>query len=211
MSQPSGCIRVDTGRLVDIHARAGKGNTLVVEHEEAVIRAPITSSTSGRGGGTAGSSFSAPQRVWDSHSEALHSLGAISPAGRPSPFHASAQGEGDLKLRGIRLHNLRDVDVDVPLGVLCCVTGVSGSEELNLSTTCSIASLGCDGVYGGTSFEEAELPEPAARSLGARGLAKLCGRSIAVGAKPAPTPAVYIGAYDAIREVFGASGGSPPG
>ena len=60
-----------------------------------------------------------------------------------------------LKLRGIRHHNLQDLDIDIPSGVLCCVTGVSGSGKSSLVHDVLYRSLaGNAGLYGISRFDE---------------------------------------------------------
>ena len=109
-----------------------------------------------------------------------------------------------MLLRGIRHHNLQDLDIDIPLGVLCCVTGVSWFWKSSLVHDVLYRSLaGNAGLYGISRFDEDGRLGPAVPSPEERNQRRDHGRSIFSGANPRSTPAVYIGAYDAIREVFG--------
>ena len=110
-----------------------------------------------------------------------------------------------LKLRGIRHHNLQDLDVDIPLGVLCCVTGVSGSGKSSLVHDVLYRSLaGNAGLYGISKFEE---DGPTGNCCSISGVEEIRDAIMVdqspLARTPRSTPAVYIGAYDAIREVFG--------
>ena len=199
----------DTGRLVDVmHALRDKGNTLVVvEHDEAVIRSAdhIVDIGPGRGGNGGKLMFSGPAwKIQDPQSEVQNSLTADYLSGRriiPVPARRRTAKQM-LKLRGIRHHNLRDVDVEIPLGVFCCVTGVSGSGK---------TSLVHDVLYRNLAGEGPRIASVEDNAAGAcRSLAgdEEIGEVIMVdqsplARSPRSTPAVYIGAYDAIRELFG--------
>jgi excinuclease ABC subunit A len=202
----------DTGRLVDImHALREKGNTLVVvEHEEAVIRRAdhIVDIGPGRGGDGGKLMFSGPAAQFqDPRSELRHSLTAEYLSGRKTiPVPARRRrAKQTLKLRGIRHHNLRDVDVDIPLGVLCCVTGVSGSGKSSLVHDVLHRMLaGNGGMYAVPSFEELAAPDTCRSITGEGEISEvIMVDQSPLARSPRSTPAVYIGAYDFIREVFG--------
>ncbi len=201
----------DTGRLVEImHALREKGNTLVVvEHEEAVIRRAdhIVDIGPGRGNDGGKLMFSGPAAgLQDPYSGAPDSLTAQYLSGRKSiPIPARRKAKESLKLRGIRHHNLRDVDVDIPLGVLCCVTGVSGSGKSSLVHDVLHRALAGNGAADNfSSFEEQEACGGCRSLTGAEAISEIIMvDQSSLARSPRSTPAVYIGAYDAIREVFG--------
>jgi excinuclease UvrABC ATPase subunit len=108
-----------------------KGNTvLVVEHKPEAIAIADHVVDLGPGAGTAGG-----QVVFEGTVEALRSSGTLT--GRHLDDRASLKDgvrtpSGKLEIRGASTHNLKDVDVDVPLGVLVVVTGVAGSGKSSL-------------------------------------------------------------------------------
>ena len=201
----------DTGKLVDImHALRSKGNTLVVvEHEEAVIRRADHIVDIGPGRGSDGGTlmFSGPATEFENSRTGFSSLTAEYLSGRkviPVPARRR-QAKHLLKLRGIRHHNLRDLDIDIPLGVLCCVTGVSGSGKSSLVHDVVYRSLaGNAGLYGISRFDEDEASGTCRSITGVEEISDaIMVDQSPLARTPRSTPAVYIGAYDAIREVFG--------
>ena len=111
------------------------GNTVVVvEHDEQTIRAADHLVELGPGAGEQGGRLIA-EGTLASLSRANASLTGAYLSGRrsmPVPDRRRARGAGSLKIRVADFHNLRDVQVELPLGSLCCVTGVSGSGKSSL-------------------------------------------------------------------------------
>lgn len=119
---------------------------------------------------------------------------------------------GTLTLRGVTLHNLRDLDAAFPLGVFTAVTGVSGSGKSTLVTRV-LAEAVREHLGDGTpeAGEDAAEAGPMARAqlTGAEGLAAI-DRLVRVDQKPiGRTPrsnlATYTGLFDAVRKVFAAT------
>src|SRR6266540_4224153 len=108
-----------------------KGNTvLVVEHEPETIAIADHVVDLGPGAGTAGGTV-----CFEGTVEGLRASGTVT--GRHLDDRAALKKTvrtptGTLEIRGATAHNLRDVDVDIPLGVLVVVTGVAGSGKSSL-------------------------------------------------------------------------------
>jgi excinuclease ABC subunit A len=200
----------DTGRLVDImQALRAKGNTLVVvEHEEAVIRRAdhIVDIGPGRGSDGGKLMFSGPAAEFQNSDPGFSLTAEYLSARKVIPVPARRRkAKRMLKLRGVQHHNLQDLDIDIPLGVLCCVTGVSGSGKSSLVHDVLYRSLaGNAGLYGISRFDE-DGASGTCRSItgGAEISDAIMVDQSPLARTPRSTPAVYIGAYDAIREVFG--------
>jgi excinuclease ABC subunit A len=129
-----------------------------------------------------------------------------------------------LSLTGVTRHNLRDLAVDLPLGRLVCVTGVSGSGKSTLIREVLYPALqerlggAAEVAPAGDRLEEPGDTEgeggetesrPAATELALAGWEAL-GRVALVdqaplGRTPRSNPAVYVGAFDDLRELFAAS------
>lgn len=108
-----------------------KGNTvLVVEHKPEVIAIADHVVDLGPGAGVAGGEV-----VYEGTPSGLRKSGTLTGGhlnDRASLKKTVPKPKGVLKVRGARTHNLWDVDVDIPLGVLVVVTGVAGSGKSSL-------------------------------------------------------------------------------
>ena len=171
----------DIQRMNDLLLRLrDKGNTvLVVEHKPQTIAIADHVIDLGPGAGSAGGEV-----VFEGTVDELR--GSDTLTGRHLDDRAALKPSvrtptGTLEVRGACTHNLRDVDVDVPLGVLVVVTGVAGSGKSSLING-SIA--GCDGVV---LVDQAPI-------RGSR-------RS---------NPATYTGLLDPIRNAFAKANGVKP-
>ncbi len=122
----------DIRRMNDLLLRLrDKGNTvLVVEHKPETIAIADHVVDLGPGAGTAGGEV-----VFEGTVEGLRASGTLT--GRHLNDRVSLKSKvrkpsGVMPVRGARTHNLKDVDVDIPLGVLVVVTGVAGSGKTSL-------------------------------------------------------------------------------
>ena len=157
-----------------------KGNTvLVVEHKPEAIAIADHVVDLGPGAGTAGGEV-----VFEGSVEALRKSGTLT--GRHLTDRASFKPSvrtpsGVLKVRGARTHNLQNVDVDIPLGVLVVVTGVAGSGKSSL-------------IHGSVRGRDGVVSIDQTAIRGSR-------RS---------NPATYTGLLDPIRSAFAKANGVKP-
>jgi excinuclease UvrABC ATPase subunit len=171
----------DIQRMNDLLLRLrDKGNTvLVVEHKPEVIAIADHVVDLGPGAGTAGGEV-----VFEGTVDGLRSSGTLTgrhlsdrAALKPSVRTAS----GVMEVRGARTHNLKDVDVDIPLGVLVVVTGVAGSGKSSL-------------IHGSVSGRDGVVSIDQSAIKGSR-------RS---------NPATYTGLLEPIRKAFAKANGVKP-
>lgn len=125
----------DTHRLIGVLRKLrDMGNTvIVVEHEEEVIRAADRIVDMGPEAGVNGGEVVFNGSA-DELQNAPHSLTADYLVGRksiPMPKHRRGWS-GFVEIKGARENNLKNIDVQIPLGVMTCVTGVSGSGKSSL-------------------------------------------------------------------------------
>ncbi|HNV03358.1 MAG TPA: excinuclease ABC subunit UvrA [Vicinamibacterales bacterium] len=194
----------DNGRLIDIlHELRDQGNTvLVVEHDADMIRVADHIVDLGLGAGEQGGRV-----IYSGGLEGLlgeprsltarYLRGELSIAVPAARFHGSGQR---LRVLGAAEHNLRGIDVDIPLNTLTVVTGVSGSGKSTLVH--GILYPGIKRLKGG-----AERRVGAHRRIeGAEYVtdAILVDQS-PIGRSPRSNPVTYLKAFDPIRELFAAT------
>jgi excinuclease ABC subunit A len=197
----------DTAKLITIMEELRDlGNTiLVVEHDPDVIRAADHLLDLGPGAGELGGHLLAAGTV-DEVRENPASLTGRYLSGRAKiavPKHRLEPGREKLVLRGARIHNLRGVDVEIPLGLLCCVTGVSGSGKSTMVHQVLYRAL--MQALGQDEGGEREIANLYRELSGSQYLndVVLVDQS-AIGRTPRSNPVTYIKAFDAIRELFAA-------
>ncbi|MCL2732233.1 MAG: excinuclease ABC subunit UvrA [Actinomycetia bacterium] len=157
-----------------------KGNTvLVVEHKPETIAIADHVVDLGPGAGTAGGAV-----CFEGTVEALRAAGTLTGRhldDRAAVKEAVREPSGALEVRGASTNNLRDVDVDLPLGVLTVLTGVAGSGKSSL-------------IRGSVSGREGVVTVDQTPIRGSR-------RS---------NPATYTGLLDPIRKAFAKANGVKP-
>ena len=195
----------DTAKLIRIMKDLRDlGNTiLVVEHDPDVIRAADHLLDLGPGAGELGGHLLASGTVKEV-TKNPNSITGKYLSGRltiPVPKYRREPGREHLKLTGARIHNLRGVDIDIPLGLLVCVTGVSGSGKSTLVHQVLYRAL-----MQALGQTEGSDPSPLFRELtGTHHLNEviLVDQS-PIGRTPRSNPVTYIKAFDDIRALFAA-------
>ncbi len=191
----------DGQRLIEILKRLRDiGNTvLVVEHDAEMMRAADFILDLGPGAGENGGHL-VYQGTLDGLKDAPGSLTGKYLSGElkvPVPKTRRTWGPKVLKLKNAATHNLKNVDVDIPLGMTTCITGVSGSGKSTLVHECLFEAVKA-ALHGAD-------PNPGAGTIES-GLKWISDIVLVdqspIGRTPRSNPVTYIKAFDHIREVF---------
>ena len=178
------------------------GNTLiVVEHDEDTMRAADYIVDIGPRAGVHGGEIIATGTAEDIM-KCKDSLTGAYLSGRikiPVPAERK-KPNGFITIKGARENNLKNVDVDIPLGVLTCITGVSGSGKSSLTNEVLYKQLA-------RSLNRARcIPGKHDTILGLEQLDKVIDIDQSpIGRTPRSNPATYTGVFDMIRDLFAAT------
>jgi excinuclease ABC, A subunit len=176
------------------------GNTLiVVEHDEDTMRAADWVIDIGPGAGQHGGEVVAEGTAEDIMACPKSITGDYLAGRRFVPVPAKRrEPTGWITIRGAREHNLKNIDVKVPLGVFTCVTGVSGSGKSSLINEILYKSLARK-LNRATTI----LPGDHDTIEGTEALDKVIDIDQSpIGRTPRSNPATYTGVFDQIRDLF---------
>ena len=191
----------DSARLLDtLEALRDLGNTvIVVEHDQGTILRADHIVDIGPGAGAQGGSIVAQGAV----EKIMSTPGSITGdylSGRrsiPLPDQRRTPNERWLWVKGAREHNLKNIDVGIPLGLFVCVSGVSGSGKSTLVNHILARALSRH------LYRSREQPGDYDRIEGLNYLDKVVVIDQApIGRTPRSNPATYTGLFDGIRELF---------
>lgn len=195
----------DNQRLIEaLRDLQRQGNTvIVVEHDEAIMREADWLIDIGPGAGQHGGQIVAQGTPVEVQADAASLTGAyLSGRARievPAKRRRASKTRS-ITIEGVTTNNLRNVTAHFPLGLLCCVTGVSGSGKSSLvNETLARALVRRLGGVG-------PKPGPHTSLRGASQIDKIIEiDQTAIGRSPRSNPATYIGAFDEIRKIFAAT------
>ena len=204
LDEPSiGLHQRDNTRLIATLKRMRDlGNTLVVvEHDEDTMYAADWIVDVGPGAGIHGGHIVAEGTVEDIKACGESITGQyLSGKRKIAVPEVRRTPTGWLRVLGAKEHNLKHIDVDIPLGVLCCVTGVSGSGKSSLVNEIVYKHLA-------RVLNRAKTRPGAFRAMeGVEQLDKIiCIDQSPIGRTPRSNPATYTGLFDMIRKIFAMS------
>jgi excinuclease ABC subunit A len=213
----------DTGRLIRIlEELRGLGNTIVVvEHDPEVMRSADHIIDLGPGAGEHGGQivFEGPlKKLTMNGNSSLTSkyLRGELAVTKPRPRRA-VDPKKVMRFSGARVHNLKNIDVEVPLGMMVVVTGVSGSGKSTLVHDVIYRSL--EALHKSREMETELPPTPDGEVDPTPGPQVMCRRvegaeritntvmidQSPIGRTPRSNPVTYIKAFDQIRALFAAT------
>ncbi|MCR5728574.1 MAG: excinuclease ABC subunit UvrA [Lachnospiraceae bacterium] len=202
LDEPSiGLHQRDNGKLIKaLKDLKDLGNSLiVVEHDEDTMRAADCIIDIGPGAGSNGGEVVAIGTA-DEISKNKKSITGQYLSGklRIAVPEKRRKPNGYLTIKGARENNLKNIDVNIPMGVFTCITGVSGSGKSSLITEILYKRLARD-------LNRARTLIPGAHDdiLGIEKLDKVIDIDQSpIGKTPRSNPATYTGAFDLIRDLF---------
>jgi len=202
LDEPSiGLHQRDNQRLIDTltYLRDLKNSVIVVEHDEQTLRTADWIVDIGPGAGVHGGKIVASGTVEqvmkvDGSVTGRYLAGKIT---MPVPKKRRPGNGNFLCLSGVKEHNLKGIDVSIPLGAMTCITGVSGSGKSTLLS---------DVLYPAVSNKlmRTNYPTGAFDKLdGIKHIDKVINIDQSpIGRTPRSNPATYVGVFDEIRDLF---------
>ena len=198
----------DTDALLALLGRLrDQGNTVVVvEHDTQAILAADQVVELGPASGEQGGELvfqGEPSELLERDTVTGRFLSGRSPVALPERRRRVDQGS--LGIRGARLHNVVDVDVDIPLGALTVVTGVSGSGKSTLVYDILYRALERE-LGGGETTAKEHLGEAVGAYQKLEGATRVsevvCVDQSPIGRTPRSNPVTYVKAWDEVRRIF---------
>jgi excinuclease ABC subunit A len=201
LDEPSiGLHQRDNARLIATLERLRDlGNTvIVVEHDEGTMRAADHVVDLGPGAGEHGGYLVAEGTVEEIMQVPESATGQFLSGAREAPIpRRRRRPSGYVQIEGAAQNNLRNVDVKVPLGTFCCVTGVSGSGKSTLVNEV-LHKAAANKLH-----RAKQRPGAHRRVTGLEQIDKIINIDQSpIGRTPRSNPATYIGLFDQIRDLF---------
>mgnify|MGYP002571945620 FL=1 len=204
LDEPSiGLHQRDNDKLIGtlIHLRDLGNSVIVVEHDEDTMYAADWIVDIGPGAGEHGGQAVAEGTAEDIKKNKNSVTGAYLSGRLAIPVPAKRrEPTGFISVKGAKENNLKNINVDIPLGVMTCVTGVSGSGKSSLVNQILYKSLA-------KSLNRAlTIPGQHKEITGVENLDKVINIDQSpIGRTPRSNPATYTGIFDIIRDLFAAT------